>query len=253
MEGIHTYDGTGKCTGCGVKICKKEGHAFDEETGKCLFCSKTTCKMGAHNYDKTTGDCTYCGKSSCRAGDHNFNSDDICTWCDKTICQAIGHKYHEGYCRNCDKVSAFAWIYDIFDESIETPDQGGTNEWNSACPSSGDGMHSWKNYECTHCGTVLSDAGSRRFWDAVGEGAMIVGFMLAITVISSLLYWLGAALNWSFVTWIAHGLMLLMAFGMFLMYHWIWGVVFFVLFGGLYFLACSLISQRYFGHDSNFY
>ena len=251
VEGTHTYDGTGKCTGCGVSICKEEGHKFDEETGKCLFCDKTTCNSGNHNYDKTTGKCVYCGKSSCKAGKHDYNRDDVCTWCNKTICQAEGHNYHEGYCTNCDKVSAFAWVYDIFDKQ-PTPDQGG-GEWNSTCPSSATGIHEWENYECNHCGKVLSDAGSRRFWDAVGEGAMLVGFMLAITIGASLIYWLGAAINLSFITWIAHGLMLLMTLGIFLMYHWIWGVVFFVLFGGLYLLACSLISQRYFGHDSNFY
>ncbi|MBQ8433464.1 MAG: hypothetical protein IJX23_01480 [Clostridia bacterium] len=255
-EGAHTYDGTGKCTGCGVKICKEEGHKFDENTGKCLFCDKTTCKLGDHNFDKTTGNCTYCGKSSCKTGKHNYNYNDVCTWCEKTICQAEGHDYYEGYCKNCDKVSAFAWVYDIFDKPIESPDQGGqggNNEWNSKCPSAADGSHGWRDYKCIYCGAVLPDAESRSFWDKVGEGAMLVGFMIAITIGASLIYWLGAAINLSFITWIAHGLMLLMTVGIFLMYHWIWGVVFFVVFGGLYLLACSLISQRYFTHNSNFY
>ena len=253
VEGIHTYDGTGKCTGCGVKICKEEGHAFDEETGKCLFCDKTTCKMGVHNFDKITGDCAYCGKSSCKTGDHNYGRDDICTWCNKTICQAEGHDYYQGYCTNCDKVSAFAWVYDIFDKPIETPDQGG-NEWSSTCPVSADGSHGWRNYECIHCGAVLSDAGSRRFWDAVGEGAMVVGTMIGVTAIASLAYWLGCMFGWGWLTWVGHGLMVLMTIGMFITQHWIWGVVFLVLFGGAYLcLICPLISKRYYDYDRTIY
>ena len=252
VEGTHTYDGTGKCTGCGVKICKEEGHKYDA-TGKCVICAKTTCKDGGHVYDKATGNCTYCGKSSCKAGDHHYNSDDVCTWCNKTICQAEGHNYHKGYCRNCDKVSAFAWIHNIFDKPAETPDQGGNqgggSEWNSTCPE-GNGVHGWLSGKCIYCGAVLSNADEMNFWDAVGQGAMVVGTMIAVTAFASLIYWLGCLFNWSFLVWIGHGLMLLMTLGMFVAFHWIWGIVFFLLFDGAYIaLLCPMITQKTLGYN----
>lgn len=269
------------CINCGNSYCKVNGHGWSSNLGHeeiCYICGKTpcqvgiakhqykggvctacgagSCKNGEHKFDDTTGVCKYCGKTSCKAGMHQFGVDGQCRWCGKTACQTGGHKYDKGECIHCGKESAFAWVYDIFDKPIESPDQGGqggNNEWNSKCPSAADGSHGWRDYKCIYCGAVLPDAESRSFWDKVGEGAMLVGFMIAITIGASLIYWLGAAINLSFITWIAHGLMLLMTVGIFLMYHWIWGVVFFVVFGGLYLLACSLITQRYFGHDSNFY
>lgn len=250
VDGEHTYDGTGKCTGCGTSICKEEGHNYDNATGKCVVCSKTTCKSGDHNFDKTTGNCTYCGKSSCKTGKHDYNIDDVCTWCNKTVCQAEGHNYSKGYCIKCDKVSAFAWIYDIFDKQ-PTPDQGGSsdNEWNSTCPE-GNGVHGWLNGKCIYCGAVLSDADEMNFWDAVGQGAMIVAFMIAITAFASLIYWLGCLFNWSWFVWIGHALMLLMTLGAFVAIHWIWGIVFFLLFDGAYIaLICPMITQKTLGYN----
>lgn len=251
VEGEHTYDISGKCTGCGTNICKEEGHKYDPTTGKCVNCQKTTCKDGLHAFDKTTGNCTYCGKSSCKTGKHNYNHDDICTWCNKTICQAEGHNYYEGYCRNCDKVSAFAWIYDIFDKPTETPDQGGSNnEWTSPCPSAADGVHGWRNYECIYCGAVLSNAENLSFWDAVGQGLMIVGTMIAVTALASVLYWLGCMFNWGLFVWAGHALMMLMTLGAFVAIHWIWGIVFLLLFGGAYmFLICPMITQKTHGYN----
>ena len=251
VEGTHTYDGTGKCTGCGTNICKEQGHAYDVTTGKCAICGQLSCKSGDHNFDKLTGNCTYCGKSSCKAGKHRYNSDDICTWCNKTICQAEGHNWHEGYCIKCDKVSAFAWVYDIFDKQ-PTPDQGG-DEWNSTCPE-GNGVHGWSNGECIYCGAVLSDADEMNFWDAVGQGVTIVFTMIAITAIATLAYWLGCTFNSGLFVWIGHGIMLLIAIGIFLTFHWIWGVVFFVLFGGAYIaLLCPMISAKTHNYDGIFH
>lgn len=227
VEGEHTYDISGNCTGCGTNICKEEGHKYDTATGKCVICEKGACKDGGHVYDKTTGKCTYCGKSSCKQGEHHYDRDGICTWCNKTQCQAEGHNYYEGYCRNCDKVSAFAWIYDIFDKPIETPDP---------TPPTEEEIEAQKKKDA--------------FWKSVGEGVMLVGTMIAVTGISSLIYWLGCLFNWSWFVWIGHALMLLMTLGMFVAIHWIWGIVFFLLFDGAYItLICPMITQKTLGYN----
>ena len=250
VDGEHTYDISGKCTGCGTTVCKEKGHTYDNATGKCVVCSQTTCKSGDHNFDKTTGNCTYCGKSACKTGKHDYNIDDVCTWCNKTVCQAEGHNYYEGCCIKCGKVSAFAWVYDIFDKQ-PTLDQGGSsdNEWTSTCPE-GNGVHGWLKGECIYCGAVLSDADEMNFWDAVGQGVLIVAFMIATTAFASLIYWLGCLFNWSWFVWIGHALMMLMTLGMFVAIHWIWGIVFLLLFDGAYIaLICPMITQKTLGYN----
>ena len=279
----HKYYGS-TCAECGKSICEEKGHKWmtDEDGNivfyRCIYCNASACDQGKHTYEdgKCTkcgntncdkgfhafedGVCKWCGKSRCKAGAHEFDENNVCIWCEKFYCKVNGHYWSEGHCLICKKTSAFAWIYDIFEKPV-TPDQdgdqednqGGTSDWNSTCPF-GDGSHAWKNSKCIYCGAVLEGAESKNFWDAVGEGLLTLAFMLGITIGATLIYWLGAALNWSFVTWIAHGIMLLIAFGMFLVYHWIWGIVFLVIFGGAYlFLAVPLISQRYSYHGSNFY
>lgn len=132
--------------------------------------------------------------------------------------------------------------------------KGDTAGWNSTCPSSADGSHGWLNYKCIYCGAVLSNSGSMSFWDKVGQGAMMVGTMIAVTALASLAYWLGCMFGWGWLTWVGHGLMVLMTIGMFITQHWIWGVVFLVLFGGAYIgLICPLITQRYYDYDRTIY
>ena len=251
--------------------CEKRGYHdfYPEDT--CRICKKTRCQVGEHDWNGN--ECENCGTTKCQAGEHRWYQDEICydcganrckegehvylsgecRWCKKTICKIEGHDYHQGYCTNCDKVSAFAWVYDIFDKPIEAPDQGG-NEWNSTCPSSADGSHGWLNYKCIYCGAVLTNSGSMSFWDKVGQGAMMVSTMIAVTAIASLAYWLGCMFGWGWLTWVGHGLMVLMTIGMFITQHWAWGVVFLVLFGGAYIgLICPLITRRYYDYDRTIY
>ena len=132
--------------------------------------------------------------------------------------------------------------------------KGDTAGWNSTCPVSADGSHGWRNYKCIYCGAVLSNSGSMSFWDKVGQGAMMVGTMIAVTAIASLAYWLGCMFGWGWLTWVGHGLMVLMTIGMFITQHWAWGVVFLVLFGGAYIgLICPLITRRYYDYDRTIY
>lgn len=274
----HKYYGS-TCAECGKSICEEKGHKWmtDEEGNivfyRCIYCNASACDQGKHTYEdgKCTkcgntncdkgfhtfedGVCKWCGKSRCKLDRHEYDDNNVCAWCKKTKCKIEGHFWSKGQCLRCKKTSVFAWIYDI-EKPVGTPDQsgnqGGTSNWNSTCPF-GDGSHGWFNGECLYCGAVLTGADSMKFWQSIEQGLLTIAFMLVITVISALIYWLGAAFNWNFVTWIAHGLMLLVAIGMFLVYHWIWGIIFFVVCGGLYLLACSLISQRYSYHGSNFY
>ena len=112
----------------------------------------------------------------------------------------------------------------------------------------------WLNYKCIYCGAVPSNSGSMSFWDKVGQGAMMVGTMIAVTALASLAYWLGCMFGWGWLTWVGHGLMVLMTIGMFITQHWAWGVVFLVLFGGAYIgLICPLITQRYYDYNDTIY
>ena len=139
-------------------------------------------------------------------------------------------------------------------DSAKSHSKGDTAGWNSTCPSSADGSHGWLNYKCIYCGAALSNSGSMSFWDKVGQGAMMVGTMIAVTAIASLAYWLGCMFGWGWLTWVGHGLMVLMTIGMFITQHWAWGVVFLVLFGGAYIgLICPLITQRYYDYDRTIY
>lgn len=113
--------------------------------------------------------------------------------------------------------------------------------------------------KCIHCGKVKNGSTSSGnsggdFWEAVGQGLMKLGFMLAITAIASLAYWLGCMFGWGWLVWVGHGLMVLMAIGMFITQHWAWGVVFFVVFGGAYLgIICPLISQHYYDYNDTIY
>ena len=241
-----------QCVYCNAAECDRGEHSYVK--GECTKCGKTNCDKGFHAFEE--GKCNWCGKSRCKLDRHEYDDNNVCAWCKKTKCKIEGHFWSKGKCLRCEKTSAFAWIYDI-EKPVGKPDQGGnqggTSNWNSTCPF-GDGSHGWLNGECLYCGAVLTGADSMKFWQSIEQGLLTIAFMLVITVISALIYWLGAAFNWNFVTWIAHGLMILVAIGMFLVYHWIWGIVFLVIFGGAYlFLAVPLISQRYSYHGSNFY
>ena len=81
---------------------------------------------------------------------------------------------------------------------------------------------------------------------------MIFAFMLAITAIGSLAYWIGAFLNFSFITWGAHIFMLLLSGGTF-MIHWVCGLIFVLLFDGLYLLVCGFANERFCYHGSSFF
>lgn len=246
-----TYLGNDEiCEVCGKTPCQVGIAKHKYQNGVCTACGAGSCKNGEHKFDDTTGVCKYCGKTSCKAGKHQFGVDGQCRWCGKTACQTGGHKYDNGECIHCGKESAFAWIHDIFNKPAKNPDQGGSdNEWNSTCPE-GNGVHGWSGGKCIYCGAVLSDADEMNFWDAVGQGAMVVGTMIGVTALASLIYWLGCLFNWSFLVWIGHGLMVLMTIGMFVAFHWIWGIVFLVLFGGAYmFLLCPMITEKTLGYN----
>lgn len=110
--------------------------------------------------------------------------------------------------------------------------------------------------KCIYCGKVKSQSSSSGggsgsdFWDAVGQGALTVLFMLTVTAIASVAYWLGCMFGWGWLVWVGHGIMGLMMIGMFIVYHWIWGVVFIVLFGGAYLgIICPLITQQYYDYN----
>ena len=109
--------------------------------------------------------------------------------------------------------------------------------------------------KCIHCGKVKNSSGSSSnssgdFWDKVGQGAMLVGTMIGVTALASLAYWLGCMFGWGWLVWVGHGIMTLMTIGMFVAFHWIWGVVFLVLFGGAYLgLICPMITEKTLGYN----
>lgn len=208
-------------------------HHFDSNTGICSTCKKTRCELGQHNFNGSK--CTRCGESrvveeqnssgkSCKDGGNHYYLDSLdgkCGFCNKTRCEAEGHEFYKGYCRHCEKTTMFHWVYDVFDK----PD----------------------------IAIQPKDKEISKFWQAVLEGLATIGFMLAITVGCSLVFWFGAAFHIKIIRWAGHTTMLIMTFGSLIMWGWIWAIVKFLIFDGAYFvLVGGLLSGRYALHDDVF-
>ena len=233
-------------TGCRSRCAKNGGHDF-YPGDTCRMCKKTKCELGFHSWSGThcsrcyatkceAGEhtfagleyCEYCDVRCCDVGEHNYmtyKSERICKWCEKQKCDLEGHDYRKGICQTCDRK---AFGYGISSFFADLFDGNNTTESEKKEPS--------------------------KFWLAVGEGIAIFGGMLGITVVCSLIFWLGAFLNFSFVVWFAHGIMGLITIGAFIGLHWAWGIVFFILFDGLYLcLIGRLLSEEYGFHGTNWW
>ena len=218
----------GRCINCWTSRCDTGDHRWDYE--RCMYCGIICCDIGEHEY--TMGKCEYCGETSCEDGAHYYR-DGSCVWCDKTPCQAEGHDWHRGFCIKCERMNVFSFFFpDISGDTVQDGSSAGDS-------SSGN-----------QSGNQLGNQSGGNFWDAVGDGLMLLAFMLVITIIASALYWLGCALSLGFITWFGHAIMVIMTFGIFLTYHWAWGVVMFVVFCGAYFgIVCPLVGKHYFDYD----
>ena len=192
----------------------------------CSRCYVTKCEAGQHTFAGLEY-CRYCNVCCCDVGKHNYTtykSEKICKWCEEQKCDLEGHDYREGICNTCDRKVLGYGISSFFADLF---DSGSSNSTSGKKEPS-------------------------KFWLAVGEGMTIFGIMLATTVICSLIFWLGASLNFSVVVWFAHIMMGLASIGAFILCHWIWGIVFFIVFDGLYIcLVGRLLSEAYGFHGTN--
>ena len=230
-RGWHDFYPADTCRICKKTKCEAGIHDWDDIF--CSVCRTTKCKEGKHAFAGSEN-CSYCGVNCCDIGEHhyiNYRSQKICSWCERPVCDIEGHDWYDHTCKVCKKVSFFGKIntffYNLFPEDNSyIPDEELPQEEDE----------------------------SAKFWDMVGTGALLLAAFLFFTALASLIYWIGALFNSSVIAYIAHGFMLLLTFGLFLVLHWAWGLVFFLVFDGIYFgLISRLLNERYGFHDTSWF